>query len=234
MKKKLLTLAAVFAACIGMQTAQAHLNWECFYVGASGSVDWQRKAKLFNPPTAATNLTFEDVDYNTGGNASLFAGYQWNEWRAELEGCFRHNSNDNIAVNTAGSPEAKQSVGGHSRFWSIMANGYYDIPLEDCFSVYVGVGVGVAFHRFEVDAFTNTLLGAVPKIKDRNTLFAWQVMSGVNYEVNDMLTLFLGYKFFATTKPDSFTLTAGGSTATTTWKHFPYVHGAEAGLRIRL
>lgn len=231
MKKKILSLAAAFAACIGIQSAHAHLDWEGFYVGASGSVDWHRDIKQHGPIPAPSGTTV-DIDHNTGGNAALFVGYQWNEWRAELEGAFRHNSIDTIKVSVLGA-SGSTSVGDHSRIWSIMANGYYDFPLENCFSLYVGAGVGVGFHRLEVDAFTTTVSGPVAKVNTKDTTFAWQLMTGVGYEISDQVSLFAGYRFFAITKPSDFTY-VGGVPVKVSWNDFPYVHSVEAGLRIRL
>lgn len=239
MKKKVLALAAACAAFVGVQSASAHLDWDGFYVGASGSVDWIRDTKFVQPSPGGFAF---DLDHKTGGNAALSVGYQWCEWRAELEGGFRHNSIDVSHSSATGFPDETHSIGKHTRIWSIMANGYYDIPFENCFSMYVGLGVGVGFHQLKVDQHSNAISGPAPffqaAIDRTSTLFAWQVMSGLNYEVNDMWTVFLGYKFFATMKPKSFTVTNTGlapsTQQTTTYKDFPYAHGIEAGVRFRM
>lgn len=229
MKKNLFTLAAACAAFIGINTASAHLDWEGFYVGAAGSVDWQRDAS-FNTPTLGPG-TKTEVAFNTGGNASLFAGYTWEEWSLELEGGFRHNSID--TVKTVAADTDSFNIGDHGRVWSIMANGYYDFPLENCFSLYVGAGVGVGFYSLEIDAFTDDGV-AVSKVDDKSTEFAWQATGGASYELSDQVSLFAGYRFFATTKPADFSITAGGTAYTTSWSEFPYFHSIEAGLLIRL
>lgn len=107
-----------------------------------------------------------------------------------------------------------------------MMNVYYDYAMTDVWSVYVGLGLGVAKVSYTLEknekpidtaehsrlnanklaaatvtAIKNNLgKGDFLKTEHSKTVFAWQVMAGVGYEFNENWKLTLGYKMFNTAK----------------------------------
>ena len=125
-----------------------------------------------------------------------------------------------------------------------MVNVFYDYPMTEAWSLYAGVGLGVARVSYRVNevahakadsldantiktAFdqTNTnfkkLLWSDIKTEISKTVFAWQLMAGVGYEFNENWKLTLGYKLFNTAKVKVF----GDKKIKT-----PFNHTAELGL----
>lgn len=75
-----------------------------------------------------------------------------------------------------------------------MVNAYYDIPLADRFTAYVGAGAGWAFAQAELN------VDPIGFSEDDNeSAFAWQLMAGLGYQVADHVTLTAGYRFFDAT-----------------------------------
>lgn len=126
-----------------------------------------------------------------------------------------------------------KGIDAYTRDFAIMANLYYDIPVCDCFSVYLGAGAGVSFNEI---AIADKIIDTAGKVTSsdhsfttvKNTLFAWQVMTGVAYDLSEDWTLTLGYRLFATAKPKYQT-----GTETIKAKKMPLSHNFEIGLRYK-
>lgn len=243
MKRKILPVLAVCAALLGIQSVQAHFCWKDFYVGTSGSIDWARHNRLSIPASIADPAYNFTVKHKTGGNVAGFIGYEWNDWNFEVEGAFRHCPIDDVVFKSTGSADQTLGVGSHRRIWSVMFNTRYDAAINDCFSAYFGAGVGVGFHTLKLDALTfgvgnpvvTTMLSG---IDERDTLLAWQAMTGLNYHATDHISLFLGYHFFATSKPRGYATTQTVGLLASQKKYsvakHPVVHSLEAGVRFHL
>jgi len=205
-----------------------------WYVSGAGSVDWHRKMEI------KTSDYKERFKFDTGGNASLAIGYLWNPFRFEVEGIFKYNSLKDVKYTRSVAPlgNASASPSGHKRDWAIMFNAFYDFPVSDDFSIYVGGGIGIAFTQFAMANYSRTVGGTdyhMGSISRDDTEFAWQLKGGLNYDVNCDFTVFLGYSFFATSKPGSFnrTISTPSGTLNAKWENFPYYHSVEAGLRYK-
>lgn len=93
---------------------------------------------------------------------------------------------------------------------SVMGNLYWDVELDRGWSLYVGAGLGAAWHEVDVPGSG--------KIKD--TVFAYQFMAGPAYALSDNIDLYAGYRFFGT------------SELKTSRGHATYSsHGLDAGLQ---
>jgi OmpA-OmpF porin, OOP family len=76
----------------------------------------------------------------------------------------------------------------------VMANLYYDIDTGTPLEVYVGIGVGLS------DLSLHDVSSAGARLFDGSDLvFAYQPMIGVDYALNDRLSIGLQYRYFATT-----------------------------------
>ena len=130
-----------------------------------------------------------------------------------------------------------------------MVNVCYDYAMTEAWSIYAGLGLGVAkvsytleFNKDYVDSADSTGAAALPGVLHANTItaiknnlgkgdfiktehsktvFAWQLMAGVGYEFDENWKLTLGYKLFNTAKVKGF----GDKKIKT-----PFNHTAEVGL----
>jgi opacity protein-like surface antigen len=76
---------------------------------------------------------------------------------------------------------------GEGKTLAVMANGYYDFKNSSQFTPYVGAGIGGIKLSLEN-----------PGVNDDDTVFAYQGMAGVGYDINQSNTISLGYRYFAT------------------------------------
>lgn len=89
-------------------------------------------------------------------------------------------------------------ISGSAEAITLMANGYYDFHLPSGLKPYIGAGLGVAILSANVEGFGRTLTD------DSDTVFAYQGIVGVGYEVSMggmPVTLLLDYSYFGSQNP---------------------------------
>lgn len=209
-------LLAVFSA-----TSQA----EGFYIGGSLSYNDQddvhtdgtfNRDYLTGGPIdllvpAGTSVNWQ-TDLDSGWGANFMLGWQMDSFRVELEYAYAENDVDkhknvvvgNLNIDTLDASLLVEgalddlgiSVGdlvrdGRGDFESdyLFLNAYYDFDLGTQWSPYVGAGIGNAW----VDVSYRP--SRVRIIDDDDSVFAWQVMAGLNYLCSEQLTFFGGLRW---------------------------------------
>jgi len=147
--------------------------------------------------------SFGSAEFDIGYAATASVGYSWffpesiADLRVELEGSYRHNDLDQIAG---------LSATGKLRTYSAMLNGIFDFRTTWPVVPYVGGGLGATQLRYQDDGAN----GFFPSIDDHDTVFAFQVMGGLNFDISDNLSIGAEYRFLET---EAFELTtSNGST----------------------
>lgn len=108
--------------------------------------------------------------------------------------------------------DINESVDKNVESHSFMANAYFDHPMSDKLTGYVGFGIGAALINYNISVETEysdaiPYLIADPEFREsggptqynvdyNSTRFAYQLMAGVSYELNDSFSLTGGYRFF--------------------------------------
>lgn len=191
---KKIVLVAVFL-CIGTQIqADTILPLRCgWYIAGSGNITWHNDIKF-----KAQEGGFTKFRYDVGPGINASVGMLLREWRIEVEGVYRKNDLRRLSIETPSGLKASGRTSGYVRDFAMMFNGYWDILIPNSWwVVYVGGGVGVSCHRREAVDFTGLFAH-----KDE-TLFAWQVMAGVSYEIVEHTFLIAGWRLFSTPKVKS-------------------------------
>lgn len=163
-----------------------------FYATLSGGV-----AIMPDPEITDTTLpgVTGEVGTEPGFSLSGAIGYRYDKrFRGEIELAYRENDIDRLSI-TAFGLAASGSASGDVSSFSGMVNGYWDIAIDAPVKPYVGAGVGIS----EVEAEL-TVGGTTAKSDD--TVFAYQFMGGVIYEVSPTVDIHLGYRYFATADPE--------------------------------
>lgn len=85
---------------------------------------------------------------------------------------------------------------GSAQRISFMVNSYYDIELEGGVTPYLGAGIGVSRVQVEYQP------SGIDFVDDTETKFSWQLMAGVDYELNQRDTLQTGVRYFSAGEVD--------------------------------
>lgn len=175
-------LGAAAALALLLPLAASASSDQGFYLGGNLGVNLPGNAEYED----ATNTNTLDSDAGFAGAVS--GGYQFsNNWRVQGEFGARLNSVSDITGTGAAAPDGNVNV------YSVMADAIYGIPTGTKFTPYIGAGAGVAF----VNANSvSTILGS--NIDDTDTVFAYQGIAGIEYDVTPSLKAGLDYKYFRT------------------------------------
>jgi opacity protein-like surface antigen len=130
-----------------------------------------------------------EVRYEAGFNSSLAGGFAFSRYlAAELELGANGNQIDSV--------KGFAVTDTFLYHFPILANGVLRCPIPQTRLVpYVGGGVGGSSTVFDTQGFSNrafTLIGS-----DSDFVFAWQAFAGLRFELNEQMSLGLGYKYFA-------------------------------------
>ena len=186
--------AAVFAAVLLVAAGDA--SAQSFYAGAYGGVNYGHESDVSVDGVSGYNID-TDIGYTVGG----FVGYDFgNSFRLEGELSYRRNGLDSFSLGGSSVP-----MEGDASALALMMNGLYDFDSGSALTPHIGGGVGVA--RFSVIDARPVGIPDPPTSED-DTVFAYQFIVGVNYELSPTSTFFVDYRLFGTTDPE-FTNTSG-------------------------
>lgn len=142
-------------------------------------------------PTGSVN----DTLFTGGGAVGLAFDRPWGQLRMELEGRGRGQMGGPTTMAISGGTLIDRPMTTTaSGIWSFMTNFWRDYDLTEAFSVYGGGGIGIGGYRYETASLDPDLV-----VTGANTVnsFAWQVGTGVAYQVSRRVTIDVGYRFFS-------------------------------------
>ena len=190
MNKKLFSIVAAAS----MVASAAFARTDAWYVSAHGGADFGTKSKV-----KEGNFNGSEAKYKTGFNVGAAVGHSFDDFRFELELGYKNLKAKEVKVISARPARTATStnVSGGLSIFSLMGNVYYDLPVMDQVDLYFGAGLGMANVRANIEN-----KGPISsKIDGNANVFAYQLMAGPAYKINDQWTVSLGYRFFGYTNP---------------------------------
>ena len=163
------SLALTTALCVPQAHAQFYLGPEGGWTGLEG-----QKSTIAGFPIHQS--------FDSGYNVGVRGGYQWNSWRLEGEYSYR--------ANTSNTTRFGARFNGNVDTNSFMVNGIYDFNVGWLVTPHIGMGIGGAW----ADAsLTSPILGNLSKSSD--SVFAYQAIAGIRYNITPSLALDLDYRY---------------------------------------
>lgn len=157
----------------------------------------------------ATNRTDEEAiiaRFENGFYGSLAGGYDFGDFRTEIEIGYRQNELSGFSKSDFFGTELDTNVDRTARVLSYMFNGFYDVPTKTKLTPYIGGGIGIA--RV---SWNDIQVGPVEVIdferpddketEDEVHTFAYQFGAGLTYPINKRLDLSLDYRYFVAHEP---------------------------------
>ena len=230
-------LATIVCIALGLpgelraEERRPYLSFAGLYVIAqdsdfSGLLGLGEDAGQLDPARVETEITFDH-----GFGAMVAVGLADDDgFRGEVELGYRKSNMDrfeNPSLHWRGIDfdVSDLVVDGDLETWSLMFNGFYTFDSGRA-KPYVGAGIGLARHRAAIEKqniggyFNETLyVVSVNEASERDTVFAYQLMTGLAFPMGERNELRLGYRYFATGDTEH-----RGNTATYS------MHGLEAGI----
>lgn len=144
------------------------------YIGAAGGVSIMHDSDVSAPGFDGTVL------YDTGYGFNVSAGYDLEPVRVEFEFGYKNADIDTVRVDGQGVSVSDSDIS----VMSYMANAYFDIKTQSAFTPYIGAGLGVVNGEIDIEGD-----------KDDDTVFGYQVIAGVAYNMNKNMAIELSYRF---------------------------------------
>lgn len=144
------------------------------YIGAAGGV-----SIMHDSDVSATGFD-GTVLYDTGYGFNVSAGYDLEPVRVEFEFGYKNADIDTVRVDGQGVSVSDSDIS----VMSYMANAYFDIKTQSAFTPYIGAGLGVVNGEIDIEGD-----------KDDDTVFGYQIIAGVAYNMNKNMAIELSYRF---------------------------------------
>jgi opacity protein-like surface antigen len=136
------------------------------------------------------NETIEDSWFTETG---LGCGSGARGFRAEV--MFGYRGERDLDVNVAAPGDPNAVLHTTLTTYTVMTNVYYDMGTFNRLTPYIGAGLGMAYHIVDDVNFTNSPVLFNRIHGDRDLAFAWSVMAGFGYQVNERTILDIGYRY---------------------------------------
>lgn len=145
---------------------------------------------------------FNEVDSDAGFGGAVAFGREFSEYatsgkfRAEVEVAYQGADLDvdSNVLNAFSLRDAEYTL------LTVMANGYYAIPVADAFSIYVMAGMG--FAKYELEAEQGSNRAGWSDISGSDNVFAYKAGVGMSYEITEQIGTDLGYEYLGVADTD--------------------------------
>lgn len=137
-----------------------------------------------------------DISFSDGLGLSLAFGYEFETapFQVSVEYSFRNNDIDQITGGGFGGGDVLDAD-GTVKTHALMFNALFDLEFTGTpFSWYAGGGIGIAFSEADLDAVSGVDIIADSSGDDSS--FAYQLMTGLEYQIDENFTIFGGFRFF--------------------------------------
>lgn len=197
--KKLLTATGAFAFAALAFTSSSFAQHRSFITSDAGfyyTVDGGATIPMDGNVTRFGSFSSgQKVDYGVGAGFDLAGGYAFNKYFAvEIQTGWTWNPINSIEGALAVNDTSMSAV-------PFLANAVVELPIPRTIVVpYLGAGVGGAFTVFDTDGYTRAVPGGTVSLYDSSSdfVFAWQAFAGVRFQLNDKMTLGVGYRYLYT------------------------------------
>lgn len=174
--------------------------------GDIGMSNQQLHGDLYNElMDTSDNVQFlDDGTFSSAPMARIGVGYEFNNWfrmdaTVEYRGKADFSALDRYEVTDDADPttwDGSNDYSAKKSEWLIMTNAYMDLGTWYGITPYVGGGLGAS--RVTISSFrdVNTPTNGVAYANDNSEWnFAWALHAGLGFDINERLTLDLGYSY---------------------------------------
>ncbi len=185
--RSLSLVCATSLLCLG-SLAHADEGW---YVSGQAGASILTSSEL-DEPTGILAALGTEINFDVGYDLSGALGYHWGLFRVEGEITYAQSDIDEFEIGGF-------SVGGSGDVNSLgfMANAFKDFEISDGWQFYLGGGIGYA-----IVSINDASIVGVPLADDDDSVFAYQLGTGIGYQMSPETTFSLDYRYFATVDPE--------------------------------
>ena len=184
------SLSLVCAGSLLCLASLAHAD-EGWYVRGQGGASLLTSSEL-DDPTGILAALGTDINFDIGYDLSGALGYHWGLFRVEGEMTYAESDIDEVEV-----LGIEVNGSGDVNSLGFMANVFKDFEISDVWQVNLGGGIGYA-----IVSINDASVVGIPLADDEDSVFAYQLGTGIDYQMSPATTLSLDYRYFATLDPE--------------------------------
>jgi len=170
-------------------------------------------------PANSSNFVFDHTSIADSMFLGGGVGYAWNSW-LRFEGTAEYRSKARVYAfghYTFGGGTFLDTYEGNLSSWVFLGNAFVDLGTWQCFTPFVGAGIGAAYNTLSDFSDVNPSVAGFGVGRNPSEWhFAWALYAGVSYDVTRNFKIDLTYRYlnygsitdtvdcFATCNPDSF------------------------------
>lgn len=192
----LIALTALFVIPVVASAATGNPGgYVSFYLGASSPQDSTVSITEFAPVSAKSAR----VQFSSGENIGGTCGYDFGHFRLEGEMSYKEGEISSVTESTLGTRYV--NADGQVGALAMLVNGFYDLHNETPVTPYVGAGMGFASLSLSDTRGVDANAGAINNHifrEDSDNVLAFQAGAGVAVNLNRLLSVDVGYRYFAT------------------------------------
>jgi len=149
-------------------------------------------------PANSSDFAFDHTSIADTPFIGFGVGYNWNNW-LRFEGTAEYRSKTRVYAfghYTFGGGTFLDTYEGNLDSWVFLANAFVDLGTWNCFTPFIGAGIGGAYltlSDFSDINPSNAGFGVGRNPSDWN--FAWALYAGVSYEVSKNFSIDLTYRY---------------------------------------
>jgi opacity protein-like surface antigen len=197
-KNRLLVAAAASCILLGISGAKAAdiepvVEPASWYISLFGGASWLDDVKTDYTFDGYVGTYHADVGTDTGFIIGGAVGTHLTEdLRVEFEVAYSENDVDKITYTDGFNAESNFDGNGKFGNLTFMANIWYDLPLSEELTPYLGGGAGIAV--VDGDVGYEGIDDYDPIFNNSEVAFAFQVGAGLRWQVWENVTLDVGYR----------------------------------------
>jgi len=121
-------------------------------------------------------------------------GYEWNNW-LRFEGTAEYRSKARVYAFGNYPPNGLDEYEGYLKSWIFLANAFVDLGTWDCWTPFVGAGIGASYLQLQNFTDVNPNGGFGFGRNPNSWNLAWALYAGVAYNVSKNLKIDLTYRY---------------------------------------
>jgi opacity protein-like surface antigen len=157
-------------------------------------------AEFIQNPANNSNFGFDSTSYSDQMFIGGGVGYAWNNW-LRIEGTAEYRSKSHVYAfghYTNGGGTFLDTYDADIKSWIFLANAFIDLGTWNCFTPFVGGGIGVAYNTLTNFSDVNpSLAGYGTGTNSSEWHLAWALYAGVSYEVTKNFSMDLTYRYLS-------------------------------------
>lgn len=194
MKKQFIILAALAALLIPTVCMATPPRFGPYVSGFIG-VNFPQNANVASYDYTGNSYN-DRVEFDPGINIGGTGGFDYGFVRLEGELSYKHGEMSTITDQTSG--QRYSNADGNLGVFAMMGNAFFDLHNPSPITPYVGGGIGLAVMHLS-DTFVAEYGPPIYRDGD-DSVFAYQAGAGLEIALNRVLSLDLGYRYFATAR----------------------------------